>query len=197
MSILFYNRDGQTPVDESIRKDLIPDHINDMTELYESEIENIALGIEWAKTTKKNHRDYFTWLEVHKHMFNDVWKFAGNTRKVELNNPDFLMPYEILPQLKDLQENLIFWLENKTFDDRELMARVHERLLTIHPFKDGNGRWARLLVNMICEKQNIEVPSWGKEIKEDDKRRSIYISAVKKARKDDDYAHLISIMYEK
>ncbi len=68
MSIFFKNRDGQTPLEESMKSGLIPSHISDMTELYEYEIENIALGIEWTKKTKKNHKDILVWLEVHKHM---------------------------------------------------------------------------------------------------------------------------------
>ena len=31
----------------------------------------------------------------------------------------------------------------------ELAAEAHYRLVTIHPFTDGNGRAARLLMNMI------------------------------------------------
>jgi Fic family protein len=31
----------------------------------------------------------------------------------------------------------------------ELSAEMHERLVTIHPFIDGNGRTARLLMNLI------------------------------------------------
>ena len=30
-----------------------------------------------------------------------------------------------------------------------LAAEMHERLVTIHPFIDGNGRTARLLMNLI------------------------------------------------
>jgi Fic-DOC domain mobile mystery protein B len=195
MSIFFQNREGQTPVEESMRRNLIPSHINDMTELYELEIENIALGIEWAKKTKKDHRDYLVWLELHRHMLKDVWKWAGKVRTRELANPDFLMPYDVMPQLKKLQDDFCFWLDNKTFKERELISRMHERFLTIHPFSDGNGRWSRLLINMICEKEGMEAPSWGAEIKNDEERRKRYIEAVIKARKEDDFSDLISIMY--
>jgi len=195
MGIFFENRDGETPIDESIRFDLVPDHLSGMTDLYELEKVNIAFGIEWSKSNGKNHFDSLNWIELHKHMLRDVWKFAGVVRTTELNNPDFLKSFKVRPALKELQDNFIFWIQNKTFNERELIARVHERLLTIHPFKDGNGRWSRLLINMICEKEKLEIPSWGIEITSDEKRRNQYIDAVKKARTNEDYIDLIFFMY--
>jgi fido (protein-threonine AMPylation protein) len=195
MGIFFKNRDDQTPIDQSIRFDLIPSHINNMTELYELEKVNIAFGIEWSKTNNKDHLDYFTWIELHKHMLCDVWSFAGVIRKTELNNTVFLKSYEIRLALKELQDNYIFWRTNKTFSERELIAIVHERLLTIHPFKDGNGRWSRLVINMICEKEKLEIPNWGKAVIDDQVKRNQYIEAIKKARSDENYTDLISFMY--
>ena len=195
MSIFFKNRDGNTRVDDSIRSDLILFHINDMTELYECEMENIAEAVAWSRSTNKNHMDYLVWLELHKVMLCDVWNFAGKVRTIQLNNPDFLMPYEVLPELKSLQDNFIFWLKNKTFEEREMIARLHERFLTIHPFKDGNGRWSRLLVNFICLKENLEIPKWGLETLDDEQRRKSYLAAVYKARKEQSFTDLISFMY--
>lgn len=195
MSIFFKNRDGQTPLEDSVRKGLIPTHVNDMTELYEYEIENIALGIEWIKKTKKNHRDYLTWLEVHKHMLSKVWVWAGKFRTRELANIDFLMPYNVGPELILLQDNFIYWVENRSFEEKQLIASFHERLLTIHPFNDGNGRWSRLLTNMISEREGFRVPSWGVSIIDDEERRSRYILAVKKARHEGTYLDLIDFMY--
>ena len=195
MSVFFQNRDAQTPLEDSMRKGLIPTHINHMTELYEHEVENIAMGIEWTKKTRKDHKDYLVWLEVHKHMLGDVWGWAGEVRQKELANPDFEMPYNIRPELKRLCDDFNYWLDNETFPERRLIARLHERLLTIHPFNDGNGRWSRILINMICEKEGFEIPTWGASIKDDKDRRNRYISAVLKARQEDNVSDLIEIMY--
>lgn len=77
-----------------------------------------------------------------------------------------------------------------------MMAIFHERLLTIHPFKDGNGRWSRVLTEFICRKEKIEIPNWGIKIVNDEKRRTTYIAAVKKARHDLAYDDLIKIMWK-
>lgn len=195
MSLFFKTREGQTPIDESIRKELKHRHIQDMHELYELESENIALGIAWSKSTSKTHLDYLTWLELHKHMLCDIWKFAGVIRKVELANTDFHQPYDVLPSLRNLELDLKTWIEFN-HPPQEMMAKFHERLLTIHPFRDGNGRWSRVLTEFMCERLGFDQPTWGsKTIVGDEERRNRYIEAVKKARHEDDHSDLIAVMW--
>lgn len=195
MSRFFHNRDGQTPLDEEMRFDLKLKHIQDMTELYEHEIENIAEGIAWTSSTRKNHLEYPTWLELHKQMLGKIWKFAGVIRTIELANADFHKPYNVRPSLLELEKDLKYWIENKTFPPKEMMAMLHEKLLTIHPFRDGNGRWSRVLTEFICDREEIEVPSWGASIDDDGERRKVYIEAVKKARHEFMYGELIEVMF--
>lgn len=185
MSLFFRNRNGQTPIDESMRDDLLPSHVQDMTELYELESENIALGIAWSRSTGKDHRNHLHWLELHKRMFKDVWQFAGSIRKTDLHNPDFLRPFEIRVALTELEKDLRTWLEFKSYPHREMMALFHERLLTIHPFRDGNGRWSRVLVQFVSTREKQELPSWGQHIKDDELRRQAYLAAIKTARTQD------------
>jgi fido (protein-threonine AMPylation protein) len=195
MSLFFKTREGQTPIDESIRKELKPKHVQDMPELYELESENIALGISWSKSTSKSHLDYLTWLELHKHMLYDIWKFAGVIRMKELANPDFHMSFYIRPSLLDLERDLKTWIKFN-HPPQEMMARFHERLLTIHPFLDGNGRWSRVLTEFMCERLGFDQPTWGsKTISADEERRNKYIAAVKKARHEGDHTDLMLIMW--
>lgn len=60
----------------------------------------------------------------------------------------------ILPnprKVPDLMAGLIDWLKTASGKTHavELAAETHYRLVTIHPFVDGNGRTARLLMNMM------------------------------------------------
>ena len=52
-----------------------------------------------------------------------------------------------------MMTDLITWYneteQSKTLSPVELAALMHYRFIRIHPFEDGNGRIARLLVNYI------------------------------------------------
>ena len=53
-------------------------------------------------------------------------------------------------KVPDLMTEFARWLKRDTgLHPVELAAEAHYRLVTIHPFADGNGRTARLLMNMI------------------------------------------------
>lgn len=54
-------------------------------------------------------------------------------------------------QVPQLMEDLILWLkknQNK-IHPVELAAQAHHKLVNIHPFTDGNGRTARLFMNLL------------------------------------------------
>jgi Fic family protein len=59
----------------------------------------------------------------------------------------------VLPNPKKVQtlmDDFFKWLKNETkMHAVELASEAHYRFVTIHPFIDGNGRTARLLMNMI------------------------------------------------
>lgn len=42
----------------------------------------------------------------------------------------------------------------------ELAAEVHHRLVSIHPFMDGNGRTAKLMADFLLQRAGIEPPLW-------------------------------------
>jgi len=53
-------------------------------------------------------------------------------------------------KVQTLMDDFFYWLKNKTkMHAVELAGEAHYRFVTIHPFVDGNGRTARLLMNMI------------------------------------------------
>ncbi len=78
-----------------------------------------------------------------------------------------------------LMEDLILWYnENKEIlHPVELSAEMHERLVTIHPFTDGNGRTSRLLMNLILLQNGFPIAI----LKGDDKSRLTYYNALETA----------------
>lgn len=76
-------------------------------------------------------------------------------------------------------ENLFIWYnENKDkLHPVELSAEMHERLVTIHPFIDGNGRTSRLLMNLILLQNGFPIAI----LKGDTVSRLKYYSALETA----------------
>ncbi len=84
-------------------------------------------------------------------------------------------PYLIEKQMEDFY----YWYHDnrKSLHPVLLAAEIHERLVTIHPFIDGNGRTARLFMNLILLQHGFVIAN----IKGDTKSRMAYYSALEEA----------------
>ncbi len=82
---------------------------------------------------------------------NTSCKIQGNYRdsEVRISGSEHIPPKP--PDVPKLLEELFaeFYSEKKTLHPIELAALLHNRFVGIHPFTDGNGRTARLLMNWI------------------------------------------------
>lgn len=89
-------------------------------------------------------------LKIHKHILKGVDDMnAGFYRsvKVRISGSQTILPNPL--KVPDLMGEFGKWLET-TKDEGAIKAiEAHYRLVTIHPFSDGNGRTARLLMNLI------------------------------------------------
>lgn len=79
---------------------------------------------------------------------------------------------------KQMEDVMLWYNENKeVLHPVELSAEMHERLVTIHPFIDGNGRTSRLLMNLILLQNDYPIAI----LKGDDKSRLEYYNALELA----------------
>ena len=84
---------------------------------------------------------------------------------------------------KQMEDYFIWYQENrKTLHPVILAAEMHERLVTIHPFIDGNGRTSRLVMNLILLQHGYVIAN----IKGDSNTRLEYYTALEKAQVDGD-----------
>lgn len=91
-------------------------------------------------------------------------------------------------KVSDLMDQFIEWLQSTNLEPVELAAEAHYQLVTIHPFVDGNGRTARLLMNMILMMQGYPPAIIRK------RDRLAYIGALEQAQlggSKDDFLQLI------
>jgi len=152
MTTLATTSDGNTPLSPEELADLIP-NLATKEELNEWERENILRGREWAvgdrtSTTDMVSDEYVR--KLHKKMFDETWKWAGDYRHTEKNIG--VSVHEIRERLMALFGNTRYWIENGTYLPDEIAVRFHHRLVFIHPFPNGNGRHARLIADIIAMK---------------------------------------------
>lgn len=191
--IQYHYIDGQTPIDEDEKGDLIPSLIT-REDLDRWEQENILEAREWLmKKSTLSKINIFTEsfiLDLHKRMFCHVWKWAGKFRKSNKNIG--VEHYDVPVQLRHLLDDAKYWLENKTYSTTELAVIFHYRLVKIHPFPNGNGRHARLVADAIIAKHGGKPLTWGGnfDLTKPDSIRKRYIKALHKA-DEGDYKPLI------
>lgn len=117
-------------------------------------------------------------------MFKDVWKWAGKFRTTERNIG--CAPYQIQPELRILLDDVKFWIENKTFCEKEIAVRFHHRLVQIYPFPNGNGRISRIMADLIMQNLSQDTLNWGSgDLGEISNLRKIYICALQSADRGD------------
>ncbi len=116
---------------------------------------------------------------LHKKMFGNVWKWAGQFRESDKN---IGIPWVEIPvELKLLCDDVNAWLEFDTYAADEFAARYHYRIVYIHAFANGNGRHARLMADLILEKIFNKHPfTWGgASLSKQGESRKLYIEALK------------------
>jgi len=92
--------------------------------------------------------DHLFAREVHRRMFRHVWRWAGKIRDSELNPG---VPHqEMETRLYSFLHDVRAWHEHGAFGPDELFERLHHGLVAIHPWRNGNGRHARLLADRLA-----------------------------------------------
>lgn len=138
---------GATPITAEELDGLLPAFISTRQELNDAEFKNISEASKKYFLSRKRFRISISNLyKIHKEMFCNVWSWAGKKRKTNKNIGVDKAQIDI--ELKKFTDDLEYWLEDK-MDIIEISARLYHRLVHIHPFNNGNGRWARLIVNVF------------------------------------------------
>ena len=92
----------------------------------------------------------------------DAGRYSPHQRAISGSSLVLPGPAEIGPLMSDFGA----WLA-KAPSNAETAFSAHERLVTIHPFTDGNGRTARLLMNLVLFKAGYPPVVIGPEQREE------------------------------
>lgn len=177
---IFETDDNSTPLTEDEKQQLKAKWVTTRAELNALETKGIAEAEIWLLTNKKDILSETFIKTLHKKMFGDIWKWAGNFRTTERNIG--VAPYNIQPKLRILLDDIRFWISNKTYPEKEIAVRFHHRLVQIHPFPNGNGRISRIMADLLMRSFNLEHLNWGTgNLAEISELRSKYIDALREA----------------
>jgi Fic-DOC domain mobile mystery protein B len=173
--------EASTPLRDEERRELIPDYITSRAELNEAEQAGISEAARWAFSRKRDVTREDFLLDLHKRMFKTVWKWAGAYRATERNIG--VKPHMIAQDLKVLLDDVKVWIEHKVYPPDEIAVRFHHRLVLIHPFPNGNGRWSRLAADLLIVQLAGERFTWGGQgdIASTPDLRKRYVEALKTA----------------
>lgn len=171
---------GATPIDADELAGLIPGHITTQGELNEWEQQNIQLGDDWARRQRKDLLNEDFLRQLHKRMFGETWKWAGEFRRSDKNiGVDWL---HIAVELRKLLDDLRYQVEHGSYPPDEIAVRFHHRLVSIHPFPNGNGRHARLMADLLVERMGQPRFTWGSQnLIDAGEARQRYIAALQAA----------------
>ena len=114
------------------------------------------------------------------------YKIQPNNVRTSTGEIYYFTPPE---QVKPAMSDLIDWYrknENEGAHPIVIAATFHYRFVRIHPFDDGNGRMARLLMNMILIKHGYTVAIIPRD------ERDQYIQTLEQADKGEDLAEFIT-----
>ena len=115
---------------------------------------------------------------------------AGRLRKIPvyIAGSDIELPSPL--QLPDLVNDFIEWLHITQDHPLIIAAQTHYKIVTIHPFVDGNGRTARLIMNLL-----LLQTGYPPAIIELTKRKK-YIDAIEMAQQTDDLSDFYIFIFE-
>lgn len=102
-----------------------------------------------------------TLSEIHNHLFEEIHDFSGKVRDVNIAKGNFR--FAPVMYLNVALEN-IDKMPQSTFDE---VIEKYVEMNIAHPFREGNGRSARIWLDHLLKKELSQVVDWHRVDKED------------------------------
>lgn len=173
---------GATPLDPDDIAGLIPGHITTLGELNEWEEQNILKARARLRTvrSKKDPLDEGFIFDLHRQMFGETWRWAGKARTKE--TVVGVDPAQVRVSVHDALADTREQLRHPPVNIDHVAARLHHRLVEIHPFSNGNGRHTRLVADLLLSANGRPEFSWGRtNLNAAGPVRDTYIAALRAA----------------
>lgn len=185
---------GQTPVHPDDLEGLRLRWISTQEQLDEVERLNLAEGRRWAVARRRSAEsvldDAFL-RKLHERSFGRVWIWAGRyrTRATSIGIDASLVPTATRDALLDARAQLD--ATRSPAEEDAVLVGTHHAIAWIHPFPNGNGRTARLFVDVLASSCDRPVPTWSQGQRD---ARQRYLAALRAA-DDGDMRALATFMW--
>jgi Fic-DOC domain mobile mystery protein B len=168
-------------------------------ELNRAEAENISSAMSWLFFSRRRLQPESVareaWLKgLHRRMYDQVWSWAGQYRTT---NRNLGVPYwQVRMDMRNLEADVRAWLADTSaarYSNDACAIRFGYRLVLIHPFPNGNGRWSRLASDALVVALGGSRFTWGgASLTEPGVLRRDYISALQSADTSGDFEPLMA-----
>ena len=99
--------------------------------------------------------------DIHRYLFEDIYDFAGKIRTENIAKGAFR--FASVMYLEEALEK-ISYMPQSTFEE---IIEKYVEMNVAHPFREGNGRSARIWLDAILKKEINKVVDWSKANKQD------------------------------
>ncbi len=119
--------------------------------------------------------------KMHKLWLGNIYEWAGKYRQVKMSkeNFSFAFPEQIPKLMNEFEKSYLFKSTPCRFESLEKIAKalavVHTELVLIHPFREGNGRIARMLAVLMALQAELPPLDFSDMI---DNGKAEYIKAI-------------------
>lgn len=176
--------EANTPLTEEERVQLLLTYITQRRELNEAELANISEATKWLSSRRRKVLDDAFLRELHKRMFGKVWQWAGEYRTTPRNIG--IDAYRIPTEMRQLIDDVRYHVETETYPPDEIAVRFSHRLVSIHPFPNGNGRHSRMVADRLAIQLGQKPFSWGRiNLVDPSATRKAYITSLQAADRHD------------
>ncbi len=159
------------------------------------EATNHVEALEYVKTLVGRKRQEITERDIsdiHRLILNNIEAdIAGRYRQhhARITGSEVVLPNPV--KIPKLMKEFIEWLESNNSDHvAKIASDAHFKLVSIHPFTDGNGRTSRLLMNLLLMQEGYPLAIIRKE------DRLEYINSLENAQKGGSLDDFYNLVYE-
>ncbi len=138
-----------------------------------------------GKLTARTHLTAALICKMHRDWLGNIYPWAGRYRTVEVAKGGFRWPPANLVQanMQMLTDGVLHECTpckpNALESVAQNIARVHADFLLVHPFRDGNGRMARWLADLMAMQAGYDPVNYRFDGRGGPARRARYLNAVK------------------